>query len=122
MHQLRRFKHTAVAPRYRGQLPVQRVRPVSQIKRRQPADCQAHADPCGNIQNGGHCVRQLFDHHDHPMAENARRRGGVQCLRVVPEGARPTAPHHAQKGEPADPQTQTTAAESGPRCRCRSSG
>ncbi|CAH2237297.1 jg15758 [Pararge aegeria aegeria] len=41
VRELRRQQHAAVAPRRHGPLPVQRVRPVPQDQRRQPAVGQA---------------------------------------------------------------------------------
>lgn len=41
MRQLRRRVHAAVAPRRHGPLPVQRVRPVPQDERHEPAAGQA---------------------------------------------------------------------------------
>ena len=87
VRQLRRELHPPVAAGPGRELPLQRLRPLPQVQRRQQADCQADPDTRGLVQAGGNVMRQLRDDHDHVVEENHVWEDCLQRVWLVPARA-----------------------------------
>ncbi|XP_052494101.1 endothelial transcription factor GATA-2 isoform X1 [Budorcas taxicolor] len=105
VRQLRGHGHPSVAAGRHRALPVQRLRPLPQDERAEPATHQAQAEAVSR-QESRHLLCELSDHHHHLMAPERQRGPGVQRLRPLLQAAQCEQAADHEEGRHSDPEPE----------------